>query len=193
MEAIRYHGPAILLGLAWSALAWYIGHSFFLWMSPILAGLVLAAAVSVWTSRSRYGRALQRHKILATPEELVPPEVIRLADGAVAAVDVALTAQAPAREGVVAAVVDPYVNGVHVSLLETDAQNYPEALMEKWLSEGPDSLNKQEMAEVMYSAQAMLQMHRNVWSLPFDQMHISWSRAVESYRTRLEDFSGAEG
>ena len=193
MEAIRYHGPAILLGLAWSALAWYIGHSFFLWMTPILAGLVLAAAVSVWTSRSRYGRALQRHKILATPEELVPPEVIRLADGAVAAVDVALTAQAPAREGVVAAVVDPYVNGVHVSLLETDAQNHPDALMERWLAEGPDSLNKQEMAEVMYSAQAMLQMHRNVWSLPFDQMHISWSRAVESYRTRLEDFSGAEG
>ncbi len=193
MEAIRYHGPAILLGLAWSALAWYIGQSFFLWMTPILAGLILAAAVSVWTSRSRYGRALQRHKILATPEELVPPEVIRLTDGAVAAVDVALTAQSPAREGVVAAVVDPYVNGVHVSLLETDAQNHPEELTTKWLSEGPDSLNKQEMAEVMYSAQAMLQMHRNVWSLPFDQMHIRWSRAVESYRTRLEDFSSAEG
>lgn len=191
-EAIRYHGPAIVLGIAWSALAWYVGKSFFLWMSPILAGLVLAAVVSVWTSRTRYGRVLQRHKILATPEELFPPEVIRLADGAVAAIDVALTAQASAREGVVAAVVDPYVNGVHVSLLESDADNYPEALMEKWLSEGPDSLNNQEMAEVMYSAQGMLQMHRSVWSRPFEQMHLQWSRAVESYRTRMEDFAGAE-
>jgi membrane glycosyltransferase len=92
----------------------------------------------------------------------------------------------------VAAVVDPYVNGVHVSLLEADAENFPEALMEKWLSEGPESLNKQEMAEVMYSAQAMLQMHRSVWSRPFEQMHLQWSRAVESYRTRMEDFAGAE-
>jgi len=190
LEAIRYHGPAIIIGLAWSALAWYVGESFFLWMSPILAGLVLAAVVSVVTSRTRYGRALQRHKILATPEELTPPEVMRLADGAVAAVDVALTAHAPSREGVIAAVVDPYVNGVHVSLLEPDAENMPEALMEKWLSEGPDALNKQEMAEIMYSAQAMLLMHRSVWSRPFEQMHLQWSRAVESYRTKLEDFSG---
>lgn len=191
-EAIRYHGPAILLGIAWTALAWYIGEFFLLWMSPILAGLILSAAVSVYTSRSRYGRALLRRKILATPEELKPPEVIRLADAATAAVDVALTAHAPFREGVIAAVVDPYVNGVHVSLLDTDAQGMPETLMEKWLSDGPESLNKSEMAEVMYSAQAMLQMHRSVWSRPFDQMHLQWSRAVESYRSRVEDFAGAE-
>jgi membrane glycosyltransferase len=191
-EAIRYHGPAIVLGIGWSALAWYVGKTFFLWMTPILAGLVLSAVVSVWTSRSRYGRALQRHKILSTPEELFPSEVIRLADGAAAAVDVALNAQAPAREGVVAAVVDPYVNGVHVSLLEADTENFPDVLMEKWLSEGPESLNKHEMAEVMYSAHAMLLMHRSVWSRPFEQMHLQWSRAVESYRTRMEDFAAAE-
>lgn len=191
-EAIRYHGPAIVLGIAWSALAWYIGKSFFLWMSPILAGLVLAAVVSVWTSRSRYGRALQRQKILATPEELFTPEVIRLADAASAAVDVALSANAPYREGSVAAVVDPYVNGVHVSLLDPDTDEYPEGLIEKWLAQGPDSLNKTEMAEVMYSAQGMLHMHRTVWSRPFDQMHLAWSRAVESYRTRMEDFATAE-
>jgi len=191
-EAIRYHGPAIALGIAWSALAYSIGWSFFLWMTPILAGLILAAVVSVLTSRTRYGHALLRHKILATPEELTSPEVMLLADGAVAAVDAALTAQAPAREGVIAAVVDPYVNGVHVSLLEADGDAFPESLMEKWLAEGPESLNKQEMAEVMYSPQAMLQMHRSVWSQPFEQMHLQWSRAVESYRTRLEDFSGAD-
>jgi membrane glycosyltransferase len=191
-EAIRYHGPAMALGVAWSALAYFIGWSFFLWMTPILAGLILSAVVSVLTSRTRYGGALLRHKILATPEEIHPPDVMRLADGAVAAVDAALTAHASAREGVVAAVVDPYVNGVHVSLLEAEADPFPEALMEKWLSEGPDCLNKQEMAEVMYSPQAMLQMHRSVWSRPFEQMHLQWSRAVESYRTRLEDFTGVD-
>jgi membrane glycosyltransferase len=191
-EAIRYHGPAIVLGIAWSALAWYIGKSFFLWMSPILVGLVFSAHVSVWTSRSRYGRALQRQRILATPEETLTPEVIRLADGSSAAVDLALTAHAPQREGAMAAVVDPYVNGVHVSLLDPDNDEIPTDLLEKWLVNGPDSLQKNEMAEVMYSAQGMLQMHRNVWSLPFEQMHSAWSRAVESYRTRAEDFSSAD-
>ena len=187
LDAIRYHSPAMLLGVAWTGLAYYIGQSFLLWMSPILAGLLLAPVVSVWTSRTRYGAALQRHKILATPEELSPPAVMQIADEANAAVDATLTAKAPSREGVIAAVVDPYANGVHVSLLDADSENFPEEMMAKWLVEGPDCLSKQEMTEVMYSAQAMLTMHRSVWSRPFDQMHPLWSRAVESYRSRLED------
>ena len=191
-EAIRFHGPATVLGIAWSAVAWRIGEVFFLWMSPILAGLVFSSVVSVWTSRARYGRALQRKKILSTPEELFTPEIIRLADTASAAVDSALTANAMNREGVMAAVVDPYVNGVHVSLLETNAEECPSELIEKWLSDGPESLNKLEMAEVMYCAQGMLFMHRSVWARPFEHMNAAWSRAVESYRTRMEDFSPAE-
>ena len=51
-----------------------ISPAFTAWMSPILLGLVLAAPVSVWTSRARYGRALAKRKILATPEELKPPD-----------------------------------------------------------------------------------------------------------------------
>jgi membrane glycosyltransferase len=191
-EALRYHGPAIVLGVVWTGVASYVGDSFLYWMSPILAGLLLAATVSVWTSRSRYGKALQARHILATPEELNPPAVLEIADLAVAAVDPALTAQAPAREGVIAAVVDPYVNGVHVSLLEQDAENFPEASMERWLAEGSEALDKNEMTEVMYSASAMLQMHRSVWSRPFEQMHPQWSRAVESYRTKIEDMTAGE-
>lgn len=191
-EALRYHGPAIALGIVWTGVAWYVGDSFLYWMSPILAGLLLAAAVSVWTSRSRYGKALQAKQILATPEELHPPAILEIADLAVAAVDPALTAQAPAREGVIAAVVDPYVNGVHVSLLEQDTENFPEACMERWLAEGSDALDKNEMTEVMYSATAMLQMHRSVWSRPFEQMHPQWGRAVESYRTKIEDMNASD-
>jgi membrane glycosyltransferase len=187
LDAIRYHSPAMLFGAAWAAIAWYIGLAFLLWMSPILAGLLLAPVVSVLTSRTRYGEALQRHKILSTPEELSPPTVIQIADAATAAVDATLTAKAPSREGVVAAVVDPYANGVHVSLLEPDADSNPEVLIEKWLTDGPESLNKQEMTEVMYSAQGMLLMHRSVWSRPFELIHPDWCRAVESYRSRLED------
>ena len=186
-EAIPFHGPAVLLGIGWSTLAWYISPNFACWMSPILAGLLLAPVVSVWTSRSRYGRALLAQKILAIPEELYPPEVIRLADASVTAVDVALTANAPFREGVIAAVVDPYVNGVHVSLLDPDSDDYQEPLIEKWLMAGSEALDKNELTEVMYSSQGMLQMHRSVWSRPFEQLHSSWSRAVESYRTRVDE------
>jgi membrane glycosyltransferase len=186
-EAFRYHAPAMIIGVLWTWVGYMIGVGFLFWMAPILVGLVFAPVISVLTSRSRYGLAMLHHRILVTPEELKPSEVMVLADEAKAAVDPALTANAAHRSGVVAAVVDPYVNGVHVSLLESETDHAESILTGRWLTDGPDSLSKNEMAEVMYSAQSMLTMHRSVWSRPFDQLHPAWSRAVESYRLRLED------
>ncbi|MES2922152.1 MAG: glucans biosynthesis glucosyltransferase MdoH [Verrucomicrobiota bacterium] len=200
-DAFRFHAPQTILGIAWTAVALYIGYetkpepsySFAIWMTPILAGLVFSAPVSVWTSRSRYGRALRRHKILATPEELNPPEIIRLADTATAAVDPALDASTDARRGVVAAVVDPYVNGVHVSLLEqSEITAGDENLAERCLSEGPAGLSKSEISELLYLAPAMLMMHRAVWLRPAEGMHGVWAQAVESYRRRLDQTSNVE-
>ncbi|MBN8456761.1 MAG: glucans biosynthesis glucosyltransferase MdoH [Verrucomicrobia bacterium] len=187
VDAFRFHAAQTLLGLAWTALAMKIGLVFAAWMAPILLGLVLSAPVSVWTSRARYGRALARRGLLSIPEEINPPEVIRLADSATAAVDPALDATCEGRHGVMAAVVDPYVNGVHVSLLEpaelTAAQ---EALAERCLVEGPSALDKKELAELLYLAPAMLRLHRAVWLRPADTIHAVWTQAVESYRRRLE-------
>jgi len=154
---------------------------------------VLSAPVSVITSRARYGRALARHKILATPEEWNPPEIITLADNSTAAVDPALDASLEARRGVVAAVVDPYVNGVHVSLLEiSELRQADEALAERCLTEGPGGLSKSELSELLYLAPAMLMMHRAVWLRPTEGMHSVWTQAVESYRRRLDQPATAE-
>ena len=186
-DAFRFHAMQTILGLAWTAVALKISLTFTAWMIPILVGLVLSAPVSVWTSRSRYGRALAKRKILATPEELNPPDIIRLADRATAAVDPALDASVDARRGVVAAVVDPYVNGVHVSLLEHSGMTAAEeTLAERCLSEGPAGLSKNELSELLYHAPAMLMMHRAVWLRPAEGMHNIWSQAVESYRRRLD-------
>ncbi len=186
-DAFRFHAVPTVLGIAWSALALSINPYFAAWMSPILLGLVLSAPVSVLTSRSRYGRALARHGILSTPEELQVPEVIRLADAANAAVDPALDAATEGRRGLVAAVVDPYVNGVHVSLLEHADITAPEqALAERCLAQGPAGLSKNELSELLYLAPAMLLMHRAVWLRSSEGMHPVWTQAVESYRRRLD-------
>ena len=204
-DAFRFHAPQTILGIVWTGVALAIGYkskihtdsasnyAFAIWMTPILLGLVLAAPVSVWTSRSRYGRALLKKKILATPEELNPPPILRLADSAVAAVDSALDASLAARRGMVAAVVDPYVNGVHVSLLEqAEMSSADESLAERCLGEGPGGLSKNEISDLLYLAPAMLMMHRAVWLRPAEGMHAVWTQAVDSYRRRLDPPSAAE-
>ena len=186
-DAFRFHAVQTVLGIVWTAIALKIGLTFTAWMIPILLGLLLSAPVSVWTSRSRYGRALARRKILSTPEELNSPSIIQLADQATAAVDPALDAALDARRGIVAAIVDPYVNGVHVSLLEhSEITSGDESLAERCLSEGPSGLSKNELTDLLYLAPAMLMMHRAVWLRPAEGMHEVWTQAVESYRRRLD-------
>ena len=186
-EALAVHATPTILGIAWAVLAWNISPTFAAWMSPILLGLILCIPVSVWTSRVRYGKALARRKILSTPEELNPPDVLKLADVANASIDPALDANASGRHGVVAAVVDPYVNGVHVSLLEaTELAESEEALVERCLTMGPGAMSKDEMIELMYLAPGMLALHRAVWLRPAEGIHSTWTQAVESYRRRID-------
>ena len=186
-DAIRFHAVPTVLGIVWSYVAIRISPTFAAWMSPILLGLMFSIPVSVWTSRSRYGSALATRNILATPEELAPPEVIRLADAATAALDPALSATHEGRFGITAAVVDPYVNGVHVSLLEPARMSEPELdLAERCLSEGPHAMSDHDLTDLLYLAPAMLHMHRSVWLRPAESIHPLWTQAVESYRRRLE-------
>lgn len=184
-DACRFHAVPTVAGIGWSVLAWQIGKDFAIWMAPILLGLALCIPVSVWTSRARYGRALARRRILATPEEISPPAVLVLADSAAVSGRTTLNATTPGREGVVAAVVDPYVNGVHVSLLEHAEMNpVEEALARRCLKDGPDALSKAELSQLLYLAPAMLFMHRTVWLGPGEGLGDMWLRAVESYRKR---------
>jgi membrane glycosyltransferase len=186
-DAMVFHAVPTLAGIVWSFVAWHIGSVFALWMSPILLGLALCVPVSVWTSRARYGRALAKRRILATPEEIDPPAIVKLADEAAKHGAIVLDAGVAEREGVVAAVVDPYVNGVHVSLLETGEMNpVEEALAKRCLKEGPDALSKSDLAQLLYLAPAMLMMHRAVWLGLSDEVGAVWMRAVESYRRRGE-------
>ncbi|MES2981156.1 MAG: glucans biosynthesis glucosyltransferase MdoH [Verrucomicrobiota bacterium] len=184
-DALRFHAAPTIIGIAWAFLAWHIGMVFTMWMAPILLGLILCIPVSVWTSRSRYGRALAKLHILATPEEIHLPAIVKLADDAEHHEQTVLSASIIGREGVIAAVVDPYVNGVHVSLLEhSDMNPIEEALARRCLREGPEALEKSELAQLLYLAPAMLMMHRAVWlGLP-EEVGSVWMRAVESYRRR---------
>ncbi len=184
-DACRFHAIPTIIGIGWGFLAFDISKTFGYWMSPILLGLVLSIPVSVWTSRSRYGRALARKNILATPEELDVPQVLILATEAEKAVHTALSAKIPERHGIVAAVVDPYVNGVHGSLLEPSELMPAEAeLANKCLRVGPQNLSTPELTQLLYLAPAMLMMHRAVWLGGDGDLDRVWTDAVESYRSK---------
>jgi membrane glycosyltransferase len=79
--AWRRHGSQALLGAVWLALVLWQAPQFAPWLAPVAGGLLLAAPISVLTSRVALGRRARAQGWLITPAELAPPlEVAATAD-----------------------------------------------------------------------------------------------------------------
>jgi membrane glycosyltransferase len=66
-----------IVGLLLAAAAFAVSWPLFLWMTPVIVGLVLAIPLAAVTADAAFGRFLQRLGLLATPEEHDPPAVLR--------------------------------------------------------------------------------------------------------------------
>ncbi|AKC86490.1 glucans biosynthesis glucosyltransferase MdoH [Pseudoxanthomonas suwonensis] len=76
---VRSYAGLSLFGAFMGALAWAVSPGLALWMSPVMAGMVLAIPTVWLTSARTPGRWLRRRRILCIPEELEPLPVLRRA------------------------------------------------------------------------------------------------------------------
>lgn len=194
--AVRNHWGHTLLGLGWGALIWVLDPLTFWWFMPVAAGMVLSIPLSVFTSRGGWGQCARRWNLFLTPEEIEPPrELLDLRNrmGLSAAGE---TGAKPIHTGLVQALLDPYVNAIHVTLLREKGLNpeYSAALAklgaggpkvkvlgEKMLMEGPDALNREEKLLVMSDGAIMSWLHRQVWLRPSDTLAPWWQEAIRGY------------
>jgi membrane glycosyltransferase len=74
--AFKAHIGHMLLGLIVGALAFAIDPNLFLWLSPLVAGLVLAVPIAQFSSRRDFGAWLRRRRLFLIPEETAAPPVL---------------------------------------------------------------------------------------------------------------------
>lgn len=179
-ESASTHAGQMLLGLGWLGLAWWINPTLALWMSPILAGFILAAPVSYFTGRVAPGLALKQAKLLLTPEESGPtPELIRLEQTLASRTDV--TEKWPAVDGgLLEAVADPCINAIHVSQLRTRENPAPAnevrfaELRARLLREGPLALEPRDKLALLLDGESMTRLHRELWATPAADLAPEW-------------------
>lgn len=75
-EVARGYAWHTLFGLLLAAAAYAVSWTLFLWMTPILAGLLLAIPLAALTADAGLGRGLRRLGLLKVPEEARPPEIL---------------------------------------------------------------------------------------------------------------------
>lgn len=62
-----------MVGAGWAGATLYFSPNFFLWLTPIFVGLLLAAPLIRWTSSRSLGAWTQRLGLFLVPSETVPP------------------------------------------------------------------------------------------------------------------------
>ena len=75
-EFMRAYAFPTMLGAALGASAYAVSAPLLFWMSPVVAGLLLAIPIAALTARSSIGRALRAAGLLLTPEERSPPPIL---------------------------------------------------------------------------------------------------------------------
>ena len=150
--ALRMHGFGMLLGLAWSAFAWWLRPLYFFWSLPVTLPLVAAAPVSVMLSRRRAGEAVTRSGLLLTPEDRVRPGVVREFQS------IPQDLGEPGSQGSLARVMsDPLWHAAARICVRArpGSAGLPEELVERALNLGPETLSAAERLALSRSEAAL--------------------------------------
>lgn len=175
-EALRRHGPQMLLGALWTGLVAWLDPSFLWWLAPIVVSLMLAAPVSVITSRTGLGLAAFRRKLFLIPEEFSPPEELSSTDR------YTRENQANAlHEGFIAATVDPIYNALVCGMARArhakvvpGAEVLREQRMQQILDAGPNGAAEAARWRLLNDPDGMARLHLRVWQ---DQQYQNWRDA----------------
>jgi membrane glycosyltransferase len=187
-EAIITHATHMLFGVVWGVSAFILVPSFFWWLSPVIAGLVLSAPLSIFLGKAGFGRRARESGLLLAPEEIRPPgELERLRQH----MEECYRLMQPIPQlrddyGLLQAVLDPYVNAVHVSLLRQRkgshaVRSYFTVLRRKLLADGPARLTHREKMALLLDAESMIWLHEQLWKQPAGQLSEWWRLAMRQY------------
>jgi len=187
-EAILTHAGHTVIGLVWGVSAFILVPPFFWWLSPVLAGLVFSIPLSIILSKVGFGRGARRIGLFITPEESRPSYELKRLQQNLAECYQHLRPIEPLRDdyGLLQAVLDPYVNAVHVSLLRQrrpsrESREYFMSLRQRLLREGPTKLTTKEKMALLLDADSLIWLHRELWRLPAGALASWWRLAMRQY------------
>lgn len=161
-EAVAAHYGHTLVGAVAGWLSYTYVPDFFLWLTPVLAGLLLSVPVSMYSSSTHIGQCLRRWGLFQTPEECDPPRVLRLLEDNLEKVDFWSRRAAGRAEEVMA---DAAVVSLHQGLLPRQLflpkrqHHQLRALTYQLLEDGSESLSQQEKRAILSDAETLLRLH----------------------------------
>jgi membrane glycosyltransferase len=184
-EIIFTFASVTLLGLLWGVLGWFVSKAFLIWISPILFSLIVSILVAAVVSGGRSGKRLG---IFLTPEEYEPPTVLKTMQQNLEEIKdrLQLPPELERHYGLMQVCLDPFVNGLHVSLLRRRrtidvSRSYLDEIGHRLIKQGPQSLNAQELKALMHDTDTVTNLHYRIWSAADHELAPFWATAIRQY------------
>jgi membrane glycosyltransferase len=193
-ELIALHGFQTLAALAaWVVIARF-APALLPWLIPVLLGLTVAIPLARLTSSNTLGERARAGGWFLIPEETSPPVEFQQLEEPLLARQSSYFQQAEyvGEFGLLQAILDPYIHAIHVSLLRLreqvseKAREYSEELRAKLLGQGPRSLSEDERNALLWDADALIALHRELWVSPAGQLDPWWQNALRHYNEATE-------
>jgi membrane glycosyltransferase len=190
----RLFGLYTLLAIAaWLALARF-APILIPWLVPVLTGLTLAVPFARLTASRRLGEVARAHGWFLIPEESNPPRELARLNEPDAPEHSPFFEQPDYADhlGLLHAVLDPYMHAVHVSLLRLRDQvsektrEYSDELRDKLLAAGPDGVSAEERTNLLWDAESLITLHKELWICPERTLHPWWQKALRHYNEATE-------
>ncbi|HEY5894772.1 MAG TPA: glucans biosynthesis glucosyltransferase MdoH [Chthoniobacterales bacterium] len=179
-EAASEYGQTTLAGFAVIGLcAWFVPNLIW-WLAPIFAGWVLSIPLVMLTASTRVGLWLRKLGLLVTPEEVEPPVELHNLEGA------ETVAGSTPQSGLEQVIIAPDVNAIHLSLLQRSKQGKKKsdllaAVRRRLLEEGPESISRREIMALLWNAESVEAVHRELWKTPHSLLHPAWRHAMDRW------------
>jgi membrane glycosyltransferase len=187
-EAILTHWQQTVFGTVWGVSSFILWPMFFWWLSPVIVGLVLSIPLSILLSKVSFGQNARWLGLFLTPEETQPNYELRRLEQNLAECYKHLQPIEPLRNdyGLLQAVLDPYINAMHVALLRQrrpgeEAREWFMQLRERLLREGPIKLTAKEKMALLLDAESMIWLHEELWRQPSESLADWWRLAMRQY------------
>jgi membrane glycosyltransferase len=144
-----------------------------------------AIPLAIWLGSNKSGL---RVGLFLTPTEVEPPTVMTDLEDQLAAVKGRgeVSVDIEKAYGIMQVCLDPYVNGLHVSLLRrrrttSVSRDYMEDIKRRFVQQGPHSLKRQELNVLMNDSESVSSLHYELWSTSGKQLAPFWSKAISQY------------
>ncbi|MEJ2630326.1 MAG: glucans biosynthesis glucosyltransferase MdoH [Acidihalobacter sp.] len=156
------HLPAALVALAWAGFGYHLKPMFFYWSLPVVVPLLLAAPTSVLLSRFALGDRLRRAGLWTIPQEAPGADPL-LAD---LQCDALLERSRIGLGAFEMAILHPRRNVLARGMARSERgprADRVRQLRERCLDEGPQALQRDELALLADSREALAWLHRSAW------------------------------